>query len=69
MKVASLLCAAALVAATSTIADAAPAKKGAKAHKPRAHAVSSGPRAPDPYRAYWNDPSRHDFPSWGLTGR
>ena len=70
MKFASLLCAAALVLTTSAIADAAPAKKGAKAHKPRTHAVAQpAPRVADPYRAYWNDPSRYEFPSWGLTGR
>ena len=70
MKIASLLCAAALVLTTSAIADAASAKKGAKAHKHRIHSIARpAPRTQDPYRAYWNDPSRYEFPSWGLGGR
>ncbi len=70
MKVASLLCAAALVVTTSAIADATPAKKGAKAQKPHAHRMVRQAQPPqDPSRAYWNDPSRQGFPSYSRDVR
>jgi hypothetical protein len=60
MKRASLICAAALVIAGTGLGDAKPAhQKGAKKTVHRAHAIARpAPRPQDPYKAYWNDPSR-----------
>lgn len=60
MRIASLICAAALVLAGTGLADAKSAQhKGAKKATQRAHAIARpAPRPQDPYKAYWNDPSR-----------
>ena len=72
MKITTLFCAGAMVllaggaeaqsgSASGMYADPH-AKAGARqVKKPRAQA-----RPKDPYAAYWNDPSRREFPSWGL---
>lgn len=63
MKFASLLTAAALVLTSAAIADAAPATKGAKAHKHKVvRQVSPPPQNAD--KAWWNDPTRNSFPSY-----
>ena len=70
MKLASLICAAALVLAGTGLGDAKPAHhKSAKKAVHRAHAIARpAPRPQDPYKDYWNDPSRNEFPSWGYRG-
>ena len=72
MIVTRLLCAFAILALSAGIADAKPAKSGlhARAHhaqKIRARHATPAP-VRDPNAAYWNDPGRNQFPSWGLTG-
>ena len=74
MKFLPLVCAASLLLPGS----AAVAKSGAEAKaKVRTHMVNkrvhavrpAKPAKPkDPYAAYWNDPSRNEFPSWGYRG-
>lgn len=73
MKLASLLCAAALFALPAGTALAKPDKQKAKAHvhltHKRIHAVRAiKPAAPkDPWAAYWNDPGRA-FPPFSYRG-
>lgn len=72
MKILTLVCAAALLALPGS---AAIAKSGKEASaKQRTHMVhkrvhAAHPMKPakpkDPYAAYWNDPTRNEFPSYG----
>jgi hypothetical protein len=74
MKIIASVCAAAMLSLTASAQaqygaagmHAYPQGKPASARHVKKPRVAPAPK--DPYAAYWKDPSRYEFPSWGMRG-